>query len=667
MCGVAGFLARHAAPDEAMADTARRMASTLAHRGPDDAGVWTDAAHGIALGHRRLAIVDISAHGHQPMASACGRYVISFNGEIYNHAELRANLPAHPWRGHSDTETLLACLSARGIEGTLARLVGMFAFAAWDRQARRLILARDRLGEKPLYWGFLRNGDFVFGSELDALRVHPEWSGEIDPDAVALFMRDGAVPAPHSIHLGIRQLQPGEWLEVQRDGRIALHRYWDIAAVARAARATPHATSDDEAIEALDKLLGTVIRGQMTADVPVGAFLSGGIDSSLVVALLRRHSAHPVSTFSVAFDEAEFDESSHARAVATHLGTRHTEIRVTAADALRLLPQLPGIYDEPFADPSQIPTVLVSRLARADVTVALSGDGGDELFGGYNRYLIADRVWPRLRRVPWLLRHAAARAIVGVPPAAWGALARAWPATRGYGDVGAKVHKFARAVLPATSPGTMYRTLMSTLTDSSKLLASDAPLASGPVFDEGALAGFSDAEAMSLFDQMSYLPDYILVKVDRAAMSTSLETRAPLLDHRLVDFAWRTPMHQKIRNGKGKWLLRQVLERYVPRALIDRPKQGFGVPLAPWLRGPLREWASDMLAPSALRRHGLFDVDEIQRSWRAHAQGLRNEEGALWNVLMFQAWWMAHCEPSGVAPARPGPGRTGLAPICGEA
>ncbi len=638
MCGITGTLSLSGGSQESLLATAKAMSDALRHRGPDDEGQWADADNGIAFGHRRLAIVDLSPLGHQPMTSACGRYVLAYNGEIYNHLALRAELGDWSWRGHSDTETILACITRLGLHATLPKLVGMFAIALWDRELRQLTLVRDRLGEKPLYWGKLPGGDLVFGSELKALRAHPRWHGEIDRDAMALYMRHNAIPAPYSVYKGVRKLRPGEWMEVARDGTTRSGLYWDCVAAARASHATPLGLDDAQAIAALDGVLDGAVKDQMVADVPLGAFLSGGVDSSLIAALMCRHASSPVRTFTIGFTEAAYNEAHHAKAVAAHLGTDHTELIVSPADALAVIPKLPAIYDEPFADSSQIPTFLVAEMARRHVTVALSGDAGDELFAGYNRYLLADKIWHQLDRLPLAARRIAARAALGLSPAAWNALGSVVPAARAQGNIGDKVHKFARTVLPAQTQADMYRALVSHWNEPARVVLGASEPTTLLDLDRTSLPGFSDIETMSLLDQITYLPDDILVKVDRAAMASSLETRAPLLDHRVVEFAWRVPMHQKIRGGKGKWLMRELLYRDVPRELIERPKQGFAIPLDAWLRGPLREWASDLLEPAALRNEGLFDVAEVQRRWQEHLSGKRNWQYQIWDVLMFQAW-----------------------------
>lgn len=623
--------------------TLTRMCEAISYRGPDDSGIWIDDNARVALGHRRLAIVDLSQHGHQPMVSADGRFVMVFNGEIYNHLEMRAALAGHSWRSHSDTETLLESIARFGLLETLRRCVGMFAFAVWDRQRRALSLARDRMGEKPLYYGRLPSGEFVFGSELKALQAHPRWQGQIDRDALTLFLRHNCIPAPWSVYKGIKKLRPACWLTLRADGSTEEGEYWSALRAAvdgGAAREQP--LSDQDATDKLEALLLQSIDGQMLADVPLGAFLSGGVDSSTVVALMARCSSRPIKTFSIGFAEPGYNEAQHARAVANHLGTTHTEMYVSVQDALNVVPLLPEIYDEPFADSSQIPTYLVAKLARQHVTVALSGDGGDELFAGYSRYLLAETVWRHLQRIPAPVRRGAARAALALRPRIWDCMAHLPMALAPKGwavqDVGDKVHKFAANVLPAESANDMYRALVSHWHDPATVV-SGAREPATLLQDQSILAPFShDVERTSLCDQLTYLPDDILVKVDRAAMAVSLETRVPLLDHRVVEFAWQVPMHQKIRGNTTKWLLRQVLYRYVPKQLIERPKQGFAVPLQHWLRGPLRDWAESLLSPQRLSTEGYFDVRRVRSKWEEHQAGQRNWQYPLWDVLMFQAW-----------------------------
>jgi asparagine synthase (glutamine-hydrolysing) len=636
MCGVAGFLDRSGGVIQE--PVAQRMAMALYSRGPDDAGAWLDATAGLALAHRRLSILDLSPAGHQPMHSAGGRYVIAFNGEIYNHLDLRKELGDVAWRGHADTETVLAAIEAWGIEAALKKLTGMFAFALWDRAERRLSLARDRLGEKPLYYGW--QGDtFVFGSELKALRAHPGWRGEVDRNVLASFMRYGYVPLPHSIYRGISKLLPGTWLSLGPETPAGVSPaptfYWRALESARAPR---HGElSDEAAADALEAELRRAIGGQMVADVPLGAFLSGGVDSSTVVALMQAQSSRPVRTFSIGFAESNYDEARHAKAVAAHLGTNHTELYLAPADALAVIPKLPEMYDEPFGDSSQIPTHLVAALARHDVTVSLSGDGGDELFGGYNRYFLGASLWRRLAPLPRSLRSVAGRLMSAPSPGQWDRFAAWFPSHGAYPAIGDKLHKLA-GVVDAADADDFYRRLISLQHEPESIVLGAAEV---PIWADGEAKGFSGhdvSERMMFHDLVGYLCDDILTKVDRAAMAVSLETRVPLLDHRVVEFAWQLPLHMKIRDGQGKWLLRQVLYRHVPRELIERPKQGFGIPLDAWLRGPLRDWADALLDEQRLRNEGYLRPEPIREKWREHLSGRRNWQHWLWNVLMFQAW-----------------------------
>lgn len=651
MCGIVGVL-QYMKPD--LDRVVSEMIKAIRYRGPDNSGVWCDVNYGLALGHARLSILDLSPAGHQPMESASGRYVIVFNGEIYNHLELRGQLTSLPWRGHSDTETLLAAFEIWGVEKALQATVGMFALALWDRVERCLILARDRIGEKPLYYGW-SNETFLFASELKALEVSPGWRGEIDRDALALFMRYAYVPLPYSIYTGIRKLLPGTYVRIAStcEGGYwpELTPYWSAAAVAR--QASRCDWTDSMAADELNRLLSGAVKGQMVADVPFGALLSGGIDSSTVVALMQTQSTRPVKTFSIGFHEDDYNEAPGAKAVAEHLGTDHTEFYASPADALAVIPLLPSIYDEPFGDSSAIPTHLVARLAKQQVTVALSGDGGDELFGGYNRYSWGSSIWRRIGRVPAPMRAMVASALSLLSPEQWdrfgSMLKPGLPASLQISTLGEKVHKLA-AVLDSGSQTELYRRLRSIQRETASLVigAQDKPIWADAQARQLGDRDFS--EEMMLHDLVGYLTDDILPKVDRASMAVSLETRMPLLDHRVVEFSWSLPLSKKIRSeGQGKWLLRQVLYRYVPKDLIERPKMGFGIPLDSWLRGSLRDWAEALLEESRLKREGYFDPGPIRAKWREHLSGRRNWQYWLWNVLMFQVWLNAHARSPSAA------------------
>ena len=649
MCGIVGFLggldANGVLGDQAVG---KRMADTIVSRGPDDAGYWMESGCRIGLGHRRLSIVDLSPAGHQPMVSGTGRYVIVFNGEIYNHLDCRAALAMTDggWRGHSDTETLLAGFDAWGIQGTVERYVGMFAFAVWDNQTRTLTLGRDRLGEKPLYYGWQGTGQhatFLFGSELKALKAHPAFAAVIDRNALCLLMRHNYIPAPYSIYRGIAKLEAGCLLTVslaQPEPKVV--RYWSASAVAVAGCAAPFAGTPEQAVDALEVLIKSAVQQQMMADVPLGAFLSGGIDSSTVVAMMQAQSSRPVKTFTIGFNEEGYNEAVHAKAVAKHLGTEHTELYVSAQQALNVIPRLPTLYCEPFSDSSQIPTFLVSQLARQQVTVSLSGDAGDELFCGYNRYLLTHKLWQKLSLLPAGSRRLAARGLTAISPPSWNALLGPvqglLPGSLRQANLGDKLHK-AAGVLAAGSVDALYLGLVSHWDDPASIVIGGTEPPTLLTSNAPALDGLDDIQRMMALDALTYLPDDILVKVDRAGMGVSLETRVPFLDHRVVEFAWTLPQSMKLRDGVGKWVLRQVLYRHVPKELIDRPKMGFGVPIGDWLRGPLRDWAEELLDESRLRREGYFHPALIRQKWAEHLSGARSWQYHLWDVLMFQAWW----------------------------
>lgn len=669
MCGFAGVLIVPGCHDLEVMVT--RMADALTHRGPDDSGAWMNAQAGIALGHRRLSIVDLSAAGHQPMVSAGGRYVLAFNGEIYNHLEMRAELDAgadaREWRGHSDTETLLAGFEQWGVETTLKKAVGMFAIALWDVHACTLHLARDRFGEKPLYYGWASAGDrsaFVFGSELKALRAFPGFENAVSRQALAQYMRFMYVPAPRSIYRDIYKLEPGCLLSIQGTAPVAapadpirpltayenmrVSRWWSLADAVQAGTGNDVQLTDEvEAVDALEQRLADAVRLQSLADVPLGAFLSGGVDSSTIVALMQKQATRPVKTFTVGFEEASFDEAPYARAVARHLGTDHAEMLVTAAQAQEVIGRLPVMYDEPFADSSQIPTHLVCAAARQHVTVALSGDGGDESFGGYNRYSWGPRVWSRVAWLPAPARHALGQAISAMPAAGWDVLGRPFnallPSGKGIVRAGDKAHKLASRLRGVRNLDDLYLRLVSEWQDPAQVVrgeGGDALVEPASLLDDAPpTRGMDECQLRMMYrDSMTYLPDDILCKVDRAAMSVSLETRVPFLDHRVAELAWRLPLNMKIREGRGKWILRQVLDRHVPRQLIDRPKAGFGIPIGQWLRGPLRPWAESLLGAQRLESEGYFYSVPIRQKWEEHLSGKRDHTPALWAVLMFQAW-----------------------------
>lgn len=645
MCGIAGFIDHRDNSMDARTRVAigERMAASLRYRGPDDGGVWAEDA-GMTLAHRRLAVLDLSPEGHQPMISPSGRYVISYNGEVYNFAELRRELESvgFRFRGHSDTEVMLAAVEAWGIEAAVRRFIGMFAMALWDRKERKLSLIRDRLGIKPLYYGW--SGDvFLFASELKALRFHPDFREDIDRDALCLYLQHSYIPAPHTIYKGISKLMPGHILTVPWGARNASElqhlAYWTIRQAAEIGMQNRF-VSDGEALEALEFTLGQAVASRMIADVPLGAFLSGGVDSSAIVALMQANSSRPIRTFSIGFYEQGYNEADHARSVAEHLGTDHTELYVTPQEAQSVIPGLPAMFDEPFADSSQIPTYLVSRLARNHVTVSLSGDGGDELFAGYDRYFRMLAIWERMQRIPMPLRKTAGWSFEHSPAAladAASMVGRLFPGTYSSMLTGDRLKKLGGMLLSA-SPSRLYRQILTHWPDAEKVVKG----AREPEYffsaDSNWRISDNHVENMCFADMSSYLPDDILTKVDRASMAVSLEARVPLIDHRVVELSWRIPVNMKIRNGTGKWLLRQLLYKHVPKALMDRPKMGFGVPIDQWLRGPLRDWAEALLAPERLQREGYFNPAPIRKKWKEHLSGQRRWHYYLWDILMFQAW-----------------------------
>lgn len=643
MCGLTGFLAVASARSRSTMETnVARMTKTLVHRGPDDQGSWVDPEAGIAFGFRRLSILDLSPTGHQPMFSSSQRYVLVFNGEVYNFRVLRKELERSsatpPFRGTSDTEVVLAALEAWGVDNALRRFVGMFAIALWDRRDRILHLARDRAGIKPLYWGSA-GSSIVFGSELKALVEHPDFVRRVDRNALALYFRYGCVPAPFAIFEGVEKLRPGEHVTIKSGERPVVTSFAAPGEMLEKAIAEPFAGSECEAINEVERLLTDSINGCMISDVPIGAFLSGGIDSSIVVALMQANSSRPVRTFSIGFHENKYNEAQHAHDIAKYLRTDHTEFYISETDAMDVVPRLPEMYDEPFADSSQIPTYLVSSLARRHVTVALSGDGGDEVFGGYNRHFIGQSIYKATRLFPGLLRRGVASAVMSVPPVKierMTSLIRPFlPRSLRELNLGERLHKSAR-VLRSESVNDVYRELVSVWDDPSLLVVGG---------EEPVLDGVADirvtkdmATHMMFRDYTTYLPDDNLTKVDRASMYSGLEVRVPLLDHRLVEFTWRLPMSMKVRVGSGKWVLRQVLYRHVPQKMLDRPKMGFGVPIEAWLRKGLRGWAEDLIDPRRLEREGYLRSEPVRRLWSEHQSKKNNHQNAIWCVLMFQAW-----------------------------
>jgi len=649
MCGFVGLMGSSGGQHETLA-ILKSMSDRIVSRGPDDYGVWVDEV-GIGLAHRRLSILDLSPAGKQPMVSSCGRYVIALNGEIYNHLDLRVELEKlltsaqkFAWRGHSDTEVLLEGISVWGVKASVERCIGMFAFAVWDKKERTLTLGRDRMGEKPLYYGWHGSGcnaTFLFGSDLSALKAHPKFIAEIDRNALCLLMRYSYIPAPYSIYKTVNKLPPGSLLTVSLNQREpAIDTYWSLTDVAVSGNNSLLSGSTEKIVGDLETLLMSAVGQQMMADVPLGAFLSGGVDSSTVVALMQSQSNRPVKTFSIGFNEVGYDEALHAKAVARHLGTDHTELYVTPQDALNVIPKLPLLYSEPFADSSQVPTFLVSQLAREKVTVSLSGDGGDELFAGYNRYLLTQKIWNRISTLSHKSRKSISSVIRAISPSAWNTLLDPlqplFPGSWRQTNIGDKLHKGA-GILPSRNVDELYLGLLTHWNPKELVLGGLEPTTylSGNTLS---LDSLNDVQRMMALDAITYLPDDILVKVDRAAMGVSLEGRVPFLDHRVVEFAWRVPQSLKIRDGVGKWVLREVLYRHVPKELIERPKMGFGVPIDSWLRGPLKVWSEELLNEGRLRREGYFNVALVRQKWTEHLSGNHNWQYPLWDILMFQQW-----------------------------
>jgi asparagine synthase (glutamine-hydrolysing) len=642
MCGIAGFINTKQIGFKSICS---KMVNTLHHRGPDYSSVWVNEDSGVALGHSRLSILDLSSAGHQPMKSSCGRYIITFNGEIYNHLQLRKDviLSGYPylWTGHSDTETLLSAISIWGIKKALQKSVGMFALALWDIKEKKIILARDRIGEKPIYYGWQGNA-FLFGSELKALKVHPEFQNIINRDSLCLLLRHNTISSPYSIYQGISKLSPGSILTLKLGKRdVEVEDYWSMKEIVESALKNPFKGTEQEALTDLESILSKSVSDQMISDVPLGAFLSGGIDSSTIVSLMQSQSSKKIKTFSIGFNEKGYDEARYAKEVANHLNTEHTELYISSSEALDVIPQLPLMFDEPFSDSSQIPTYLVSKLAKKSVDVSLSGDGGDELFGGYNRHFWVKSIWNKTKDLPLFVRRLIIYAITSLSPTTWNQFfqmsSAVFPSKYRVTQAGDKMYKLAN-VIAAENPNAMYQNLVSHWSNpDSIVLNSREP--NTILSNASIMPNLFDVEQRMMFlDTVTYLSDDILTKVDRASMFVSLETRVPMLDHRVVELAWRLPLSMKIKNGQGKWILRQLLQKHVPKKLTDRPKMGFGVPIDSWLRGPLRDWAELLLDPSRLSQEGFFNSKAVREKWDEHISGKRDWQHHLWDVLMFQAW-----------------------------
>ncbi len=642
MCGICGFYSNSLSDNNKII---LKMNAALSHRGPDVNGTWQEKKTGIVFGHQRLSILDLSDAGNQPMLSNSGRFVITYNGEIYNHLEIRKEISNIKWRGNSDTETLLEAIDLWGVEKTLKKIDGMFAFGLWDQKIHSLTIARDRIGEKPLYYGWQGEGSnkvFLFASELKSFKAHPEFKGNINRDAIALLLRHNCIPAPYSIYKDVYKLIPGHILELKiSDLKKKLlpnpKMYWSLTETAIEGSNNKLIMSDTEIQKDLEKHLQMTVKKQMISDVPLGAFLSGGIDSSTIVALMQSQSSNPVKTFTIGFDENDYNEAKHAKKIANHLGTNHTEFYVSSQKAMDVIPKLPSIYDEPFSDSSQIPSYLVSELAKQQVKVVLSGDGGDELFCGYNRYVIGEKLWNVFNLMPLFFRKALLFGINSISPQNWNKLSKIMPGLNKYSNIGDKIHKSA-IVLESKSVDEMYYMICSHWQNPNDIVINgNEP---GTFLNEFKpnLKGLNSQEKMMVLDLITYLPDDILVKIDRAAMASSIETRIPLLDHKLIKHVWNFPHNVKFRKGQGKWILRQILNKYVPKNLTDRPKMGFGIPIDNWLRGPLRDWAENLLDKSKLDQEGYLNSKLITNKWKEHLSGKRNWQYNLWNVLMFQSW-----------------------------
>ena len=646
MCGISGFYSRSSSTFD---NVVVKMNLAISHRGPDSNGTWSDKDSGIVLGHQRLSIIDLSLAGHQPMRSSSDRFILTYNGEVYNHLEIRKQIENEnsniKWRGNSDTETLIEAIDLWGVEIALQKIDGMFAFAVWDQKTRSLTLARDRIGEKPLYYGWQGKGEnkvFLFGSELKALKVHPEFNREISRDAIALQLRHLCIPAPYSIYKDIYKLLPGHYLQLsENDLKKNLlpnsKSYWSLTEKAIYGNNNRLNLEEKDIQKELEKFLLTSVKKQMISDVPIGVFLSGGIDSSTVAALMQSQSDNPIKTFTIGFDENDYNEAIYAKQIANHLGTDHTELYVSSKKALDVIPNLPTIYDEPFSDSSQIPTYLVSQLARQNVKVALSGDGGDELFCGYNRHVMSKKFSNILRLMPLSLRKTLSFGIKSISPQNWSKISKLLPGLNHYANFGDKIYKGANALEANTLYDLYYKLCSYWQNPTEAVINSKEPNTLLNKF-QPELNGLNNQQKMMALDFVTYLPNDILVKVDRAAMASSLETRAPFLDHKLIEFVWKIPHSLKYKNNQGKWILRQILNQYVPKKLTERPKMGFEIPLGNWLRGSLRDWTENLLNEKRLQQEGYFNPKLIRDKWAEHLSGKKNWQNQLWNVLMFQAW-----------------------------
>lgn len=635
MCGFAGVYSVN--QNSLNSEILSKMSQKLAHRGPDDSGIWIDDSGTVGLAHQRLAVVDLTSAGHQPMQSSSNRFTIVFNGEIYNHQELRKQLDYLNWNGQSDTETLLACIELWGLDETLDKINGMFSFSLWDDERKTIYLVRDRMGEKPLYYGW-QGDSFLFGSELKSLKVHPNFQANIDKESLDLYFRYNYIPSPFSIYKDISKLPPGSVLSLnQGEKKIKICKYWSIPNEAARGFSDPLLGNVESIVDKLDNLIKKSIKQKIVSEVPLGAFLSGGIDSSVVVGIMQSLSSKPVKTFTIGFEDKAFDEAQDAKLIAKYLGTDHHELYISIQDVIDTIPLLPNLYDEPFSDASQIPTYLVSKLTKEKVTVSLSGDGGDELFCGYNRYTVTKNLWKKISVFPLFIRQFISFLLLSTPLRVWDKFGDLSFISKKYNNLGLKIHKGAK-VLHSQSLVELYENLLSNWKFSDILVLGSHERRKLDLSTAVNISDFSNIEKMMLWDMQSYLPDDILVKLDRATMGVSLEGRVPFLDHDLVEFSWRIPTEYKYRNKTSKWILRQVLYKYIPKKLIERPKSGFTLPLSEWLRGPLKDWAEDLINVEKLNHDGILDAEVINKKWREHQAGKFDWSNQLWSVLMFQSW-----------------------------